>query len=1082
MNSREQRSASSSSVDETIDTSGVRDETQVAGSSILTGDTAVRTDGGDGEQVGVLIGRYRLLQKIGEGGFGSVFMAEQREPVLRQVALKIIKLGMDTRQVIARFAQEQQALARMDHPNVAKVFDAGATEIGRPYFVMELCRGEPITNFCEKRGVPIAERLRLFIQVCHAIQHAHQKGLIHRDIKPSNVLVSDQDGRPHAKVIDFGIAKATDARLGGVSVMTMQEQLIGTPQYMSPEQAEGSLDIDTRTDVYSLGVLLYELLTATTPFDKRSLKSASLIEIQRLIREIDPPRPSERASAAQSGAPAALSRELRGELDWIVMKAIEKDRVRRYESASELAADLQRYLDGRPVMAAPPSTAYRFRKFVKRNRALVIAGAAGAMALLAGAGIATVGFISAILSRDAEAAAKRDAISQKAVADQAREAAVAALRAVEKSRQGEKRQAQLAEEKADEAAAINSFLLDMLGSANLRNLGRDAKVMQALDRAGETVGQSFAGRPKLEGAVRRILAKTYASLGMTTEAEPHITRALELFTSSPGEESVDYAQCLTTLGAVRMQRGDHDESIALYERAVGILMRQAGPQASETISTQSDYANELARVGRKQEAERIFREVIAARRGTELEERRDSVVALNSLAVLLHGLGRLDEAEPLYREAAEIGERVMGEDHPDTLTAKLNMASLMNSRGARAEAEPLLRAGYEKARKVFGENHEKAGNAAAAYGRCLDEQGRIAESIPLFDESLRIERITRNEDAFEIAEAEAALADAHRRAGDASLAVTLQTDAVRIAEKRLGADSDRTLSWRISLSNMLVTANRLDEAEVQFRELMDVCPRVLGEQHPRTLKVLTGYAVLLMRREKYAESVPLLRRSLNAGRAVDGENAADTIITQFNLACALRETDALSEAEGLFMDVVERFQTVFGPRHPNTGTVIAGQAELFWKLKRFEDAERGLRAGIEITKAAKSSAALWQTHLLGRVLLDSGDAVGAEPVLRDAATELLALRGPNHPRTLLAQLFHGRSLVLLGRFDDAAASLLAAHEGLMQSDESIARRGVADAVEALSELFDKWNAVEPSDERSRLAVEWAIRRNELRAN
>ncbi|MBL8880589.1 MAG: serine/threonine protein kinase, partial [Phycisphaerales bacterium] len=659
MDPRDPGSAAPSHSDETVDSRGVQGETLDAGSSMFTGETDVRAAADEPEQVGVQIGRYRLLQKIGEGGFGSVFMAEQREPVVRQVALKIIKLGMDTRQVIARFAQEQQALARMDHPNVAKVFDAGSTEIGRPYFVMELCRGEPITSYCEKNRMSIGQRLSLFVQVCNAIQHAHQKGLIHRDIKPSNVLVSEQDGRPHAKVIDFGIAKATDARLGALTIVTLHEQLVGTPQYMSPEQAEGSLDIDTRTDVYSLGVLLYELMTGTTPFDRRSLKSASLVEIQRMIREVDPPRPSDRVSATQSrqqgaagGAPA-LVRELRGELDWIVMRAIEKDRGRRYASASEFAADLQRYLDGRPVMAAPPSAAYRFRKFVKRNRALAVAGAAGALALLAGTGIATVGFISAIRSRDAEAAAKRDAISHKAVADNAREAAVSALRAVEQARGNEKRQAEIAQENADEAAAINTFLLDMLGSANLRELGREAKLMQALDRAGSSVGQAFAGRPKLEAAVRRILAKSYTSLGMTLEAEPHALRALQVLSETSGEDTVEFGQCLTTLASIRMQRGDFAEAIGTYERALGVFSRTAGSSSNEMISSESDYANALMRADRNEEAETILRKVVAARRGsarfasTIAHDLKAPVRAIRGISVFLRndiGSGALESA------------------------------------------------------------------------------------------------------------------------------------------------------------------------------------------------------------------------------------------------------------------------------------------------------------------------------------------------------------------------------------------------------------------------------------------------------
>lgn len=347
------------------------------------------------EGPGTRIGPYKLLQQIGEGGFGAVFMAEQETPVVRRVALKIIKLGMDTRQVVARFEQERQALALMDHPNIARVFDAGATATGRPYFVMELVKGDPIVTYCDNHQLTIDERLELFAQVCSAVQHAHGKGIIHRDLKPSNILVSNGDTGPQAKVIDFGIAKATSQKLTDKTLFTEHRQVIGTLQYMSPEQAAGSLDIDTRTDVYALGVVLYELLTGTTPFDTKALGAALLGELQRLIRDIDPPKPSTRLAEATDTiariaaqrrvAPKRLGTLVRGEIDWIVMKALEKDRGRRYQTATGLADDVRRFLTGEAVLAVPPGTLYRLRKFVRRNKGTVGAAFAVALALLVGA-------------------------------------------------------------------------------------------------------------------------------------------------------------------------------------------------------------------------------------------------------------------------------------------------------------------------------------------------------------------------------------------------------------------------------------------------------------------------------------------------------------------------------------------------------------------------------------------------------------------------------------------------------------------------------------------------------------------------
>src|SRR5207253_552453 len=367
------------------------------------------------EQPGTLIGPYKLLQQIGEGGMGVVYMAEQQAPVRRKVALKVIKPGMDSAQVIARFEAERQALAMMDHQNIARVLDAGTTASGRPFFVMELVHGVPITKYCDDNRLTPRERLELFLPVCQAIQHAHQKGIIHRDVKPSNVMVTLYDGQPVVKVIDFGVAKATDQKLTERTLFTQYGTLVGTLEYMSPEQAEMSaLGVDTRSDIYSLGVLLYELLTGNTPLSHKRMKEAAYAEILRLIKEEEPPKPSTRLS--DSGAalasisanrhtePAKLTKLLRGELDWIVMKALEKDRNRRYDSASAFAADVQRYLNDEPVQACPPSTWYRFRKFARRNRR--------ALAISALLGVMLVAAVAAVVASALWAAAQAEAGAQ----------------------------------------------------------------------------------------------------------------------------------------------------------------------------------------------------------------------------------------------------------------------------------------------------------------------------------------------------------------------------------------------------------------------------------------------------------------------------------------------------------------------------------------------------------------------------------------------------------------------------------------------------------------------------------------------
>src|SRR5213080_804913 len=386
---------------------------------------------------GTVIGRYKILESIGEGGYGTVFMAEQTTPVQRKVALKIIKAGMDTKQVIARFEAERQALALMDHPNIAKVFDAGVTDTGRPYFVMELVKGMPITKYCDEHRVDPRQRLDLFMQVCQAVQHAHQKGIIHRDLKPSNVLVALYDGKPVPKVIDFGVAKAAGLALTDKTLVTGFGAIVGTLEYMSPEQAEiNQLDIDTRSDIYSLGVLLYELLTGSTPFTKKDLEKAGMLEMLRMIREQEPSKPSTKLStadglptlAANRGTePAKLTKLVRGELDWIVMKTLEKDRNRRYETAKDFAMDVQRYLADETVQACPPSAWYRFRKFARRNKVAFAMASVVAMALTA-VGVAAV-FAYRHQAAEQQRLADKQAHAERLLAEQRQHALERALMA-----------------------------------------------------------------------------------------------------------------------------------------------------------------------------------------------------------------------------------------------------------------------------------------------------------------------------------------------------------------------------------------------------------------------------------------------------------------------------------------------------------------------------------------------------------------------------------------------------------------------------------------------------------------------------
>jgi len=480
----------------------------------------------------VIGGRYSLMDVIGEGGMGSVYLASQTEPVKRQVALKLIKTGMDSKAVLARFDAERQALAVMDHPNIARIYDGGVTPTGQPFFVMELVRGVPLTDYCDRQRLSVAARLELFVSVCQAVQHAHQKGIIHRDLKPGNVLVSEVDGRPTPKIIDFGVAKATEQRLTDLSFPDVGA-IVGTPAYMSPEQADpSSMDIDTRTDVYALGVMLYELLTGSPPIDSNQFKQGAILEMLRMVREVEPPRPSTKLSTSdalpniasnRSIEPSRLPKLLQGELDWVVMKAIEKDRTRRYETANGLARDIERYLADEVVEARPPSTSYRLRKFVRRNKGRAIAASLVMLALLAGMLGTSIGLIRAQEQRRIAVAA------QEAEADRAKGERQAKLEA--------EREAQKARKQAEIAEAVRAFLeRDLIAQANPLDPGDsdqkpdpDLKLKTALDRAVLQIAKRFAGKPFIEASIRRAIGQAYAGRGLYPEAQEQQEKACELY-------------------------------------------------------------------------------------------------------------------------------------------------------------------------------------------------------------------------------------------------------------------------------------------------------------------------------------------------------------------------------------------------------------------------------------------------------------------------------------------------------------------------------------------------------------------------
>ncbi len=848
------------------------------------------------ERLGSQIGPYKLLEQIGEGGFGVVFMAEQTEPVRRKVALKVLKPGMDTRQVVARFEAERQALAIMDHPNIAKVFDGGVTPSGRPFFVMELVKGVPITEFCDQNHLTPRQRLELFVSVCQAIQHAHQNCIIHRDLKPSNILVVMHDVTPVPKVIDFGIAKALGQELTEKTLFTGFAQMVGTPLYMSPEQAgESGLDIDTRSDIYSLGVLLYELLTGTTPFDGVRLQRAAYDELRRIIREEEPPRPSTRLSeskeklpsisALRQTEPATLTRFVRGELDWVVMKALEKDRTRRYETATALASDLRRYLADEPVMACPPSAGYRFQKFVRRNKGPALAATLVLTTLVGGIVGTTWGLVRAERARRAEAA-----------------------RAQGERRAKEEAQRRLSQvEKGTEILASMFQDLDPIAAEKAGTTARELMSRRLAEAAQQLEGEAV-GEPLIVAQLQHLLGISLRELDRPDQAEKVLVKALRTRERLLGAAHLDAIASKHQLAQLYRDQRKFALAENLFHEVAAIREARLGADHLDTLATK----HHLAVLYRYQEkyalAEALGKEVLAIRTTRLGADDLDTLATKHNLAVLYRSQGKYAAAEALFKDILPIRSAKLGASHPDNLRTRHHLALLYRSQGEYALAESLY-------------NELVAGLTATLGASAADTLDRQLEWASLYLDQ-----------------------------GKTHSAELLYKAMLANCTANLGPGHADTVFCRDTLATFYRSMNLPDRSIPLLEDSLELMTALLGSDDPEILGRQVTLGVNCC--EAGLQSAG---RALRAEGGRQGRQAPHPAWVRRVLLTAYVQAGKNAPAAALVMDRVRDARHEFAADAPKLAAALAENGKVLLDVKAYDDAELLLLDGYRTLKQSKTT-------------------------------------------------------------------------------------------------------------------------------
>src|SRR5580658_2157837 len=792
------------------------------------------------------IGPYRLIEKLGQGGMGQVWLAEQTTPLRRTVALKLIRAGMYDASMLQRFQAERQSLAIMDHPSIAKVFDAGLTPDGQPYFAMEYVPGVPITTYCDERRLKIRARLDLLIKVCDGVQHAHQKAIMHRDLKPANILVIEVDGKPTPRIIDFGLAKAAARQPGDDLGVTRAGGFVGTPGYVSPEQADpGTKDIDTRTDIYSLGVVLYALLTGSTPFDPQQWQNRPLDEILRHLREDEPPRPSAKVGADREALTAAaemrqteprqLVSQLRGDLDSITMKTLEKDRDRRYATPTGLAADIGRYLRHEPVIAAPPSAIYQARKYVRRHR-LGVAIAAG-LAILLGA-------FSLIQA--------------------------AQLRRTQRER--------------DRANRITDFMTNMFKVSDPSEArGNTITAREILDKAAKDIDTGLSKDPELHAQMMDAMGTVYDNLGLWPQSESLLKRTVDIRRRVLGSGNPATLSSMGGLGWVLQEEGRYPEAEKMERQALDAQRRSLGPEAAATLVSTINLGAIVQREGRFADAERLEREALDGLRRVAGPEAPETLRSMSILAETLVQEGRYGEAEKLHRRTLAIRTRVLGPEDRLTLMTRSNLAYSLAKLGQRGEAQEFLRQTLDIQRRVMGVEHPDTVLSMDRLALILSGSGDLRGAEKLQRELVDVNRRIYGPEHPNTLAATLSLAGTLHDEQHLSEAEGLQRQTVAIERRVLGREHPETLRSENNLAVTLLDEHHATEAEQLDRETLEIRRRVFGPEHPFTLSSMLNLANALAVEGHFGEAERLARQARDAQRRVLGPDDPDTATSTYNL-------------------------------------------------------------------------------------------------------------------------------------------------------------------------------------------------------